>query len=223
MDTIYKVDSKMLNVRVGVGANNALVSKRGPLSNGEIVVVHQTENVGSDVWGYTRFGWVNAKFLKTYNATLGEVALYYAKSEIGVQEVPKGSNSGPEVKAYLASVGINTPAPWCMAFVYWCVSRACESMGKKNPLLKSGHVLSVYNHAKKKGLVKSAPQPGDIFIMDFGGGKGHTGFCDDILKSFRFNTAEGNSNDEGSREGHEVCKQPGGRAISKCKGFIRLI
>jgi len=223
MDVIYKVDSKMLNLRVGPGVNHTLVKSRPPLSNGEIVVVHETESVGSDVWGYTQYGWVNTKFLKPYNAALGEVALYYAKSEIGVQEVPKGSNWGPEVKVYLDSVGLKIPASWCMAFVYWCVSRACETTGKKNPLFKSGHVLTVYNYAKRKGLVKASPQPGDIFIMDFGGGKGHTGFCDDILKDFRFNTAEGNSNDDGSREGHEVCKKPGGRLISKCKGFIRLI
>jgi hypothetical protein len=63
---------------------------------------------------------------------------------------------------------------------------------------------------------------GDIFIMDFGGGKGHTGFVTQVIGD-RIQTVEGNSNDEGSREGFEVCRKPGGRSISSCKGFLRLV
>lgn len=57
--------------------------------------------------------------------------------------------------------------------------------------------------------------------MDLGGGKGHAGFVT-AVKGNRIETIEGNSNDEGSREGHEVCRKPGGRAISSIKGFIRI-
>ena len=65
------------------------------------------------------------------------------------------------------------------------------------------------------------PQPGDIFIMDFGAGKGHTGFVS-AVKGNRIETVEGNSNDEGSREGFEVCRKPGGRPMASIKGYIRL-
>jgi len=139
-----------------------------------------------------------------------------AKSQIGKSELPKNSNWGPDVKKYLASVGITFPASWCMAFVYWCVDQHYP----KNPLTKTGGVLAQWNSLPKSMKVK-VPLPGDIFIMDFGTGHGHTGFVT-AVNGDRIETIEGNSNDDGSREGYEVCVKPGGRLISSIKGFIRL-
>ncbi len=65
------------------------------------------------------------------------------------------------------------------------------------------------------------PKQGDIFIMDYGHGIGHTGFVDSVDQDgIHIHTIEGNTNDEGSREGFEVCRRT--RKISACKGFIRL-
>lgn len=136
-----------------------------------------------------------------------------AISQIGVQEIPKGSNWGQEVKKYLNSVGIDFPASWCMAFVYWCV----EQTGI-NPLVKTGGVLRQWNEIDPKRKYKT-PQPGDIFIMDFGKGLGHAGFVESVDGNV-IHTIEGNTNDTGSREGFEVCRRQ--REIKKCKGFIRV-
>ncbi|MFC4230572.1 CHAP domain-containing protein [Parasediminibacterium paludis] len=148
-------------------------------------------------------------------------ALEVAQTQMGLQEIPKGSNWGPHVQTYLASVGIDFPASWCMAFVYWCTSEAAKMLGKPNPLVKTGGVLRQWNEINPAYKVKGAPQPGDIFIMDFGKGMGHTGFVTKVYDE-RIETIEGNSNDDGSREGYEVCSKPGGRKISTIKGFIRL-
>jgi hypothetical protein len=137
-----------------------------------------------------------------------------AISQLGVHEQPKGSNSGPEVDEYLKSVGIGFPAAWCMAFVYWCVKKS----GIKNPLIRSGGVLSQWNVVDKKYKF-AKPQVGDIFIMDYGKGLGHTGFVERV-EGLIIHTIEGNTNDEGSREGYEVCRRT--REISKCRGFIRI-
>ena len=51
---------------------------------------------------------------------LSQKALAVAVSQIGVEETPRGSNWGVPVKDYLIPVGINFPASWCMAFIYWC-------------------------------------------------------------------------------------------------------
>ena len=101
---------------------------------------------------------------------LGKQALKTAVTQIGKTENPLGSNWGVPVKDYLASVGINFPASWCMAFVYWCFEQVAN---KQNPLIKTGGVLNAWNTADKKYKIKE-PQPGDIFIMDFGKGLGHT-------------------------------------------------
>ena len=137
-----------------------------------------------------------------------------AISQIGVEEIPKGSNWGQEIKKYLNSVGIDFPASWCMAFVYWCV----EQTGT-NPLVKTGGVLRQWNEINPIRKYKT-PTAGDIFIIDFGKGLGHTGFVEEVQGNL-IKTIEGNTNDTGSREGYEVCRRE--KKKKKCKGFISLI
>jgi len=136
-----------------------------------------------------------------------------AITQIGVEENPRGSNWGKDIKKYLNSVGIDFPASWCAAFVYWC----CQEAGKAI-LPKTGGVLAMWNKSKPE-MKFSAPKAGDIFIMDFGKGLGHTGFVEKV-EGDKLYTIEGNTNDTGSREGYEVCRRE--RSALKCKGFIRL-
>jgi hypothetical protein len=151
--------------------------------------------------------------------TLEKQTLEVAKTQIGVQEVPKGSNAGYDIEKYLKSVGLGKGNSWCMAFVFWCVNEASIKSGVKNPLLKTGGVLKQWT--SRPLLHVTSPLPGDIFIMDFGQGKGHTGFVESVLSGGRITTIEGNTNDDGSREGYEVCRRT--RQISACKGFLRII
>lgn len=151
--------------------------------------------------------------------TVPEKALEIAKTQIGVEEVPKGSNSGPQVNEYLKSVGINFPASWCMAFVYWCHEQAAKQLGLSNMMAKTGGVL--FQWAKRhENFSTDKPQPGDVFILDFGKGLGHTGIIESIELD-KMHTIEGNTNDENSREGYEVCRRI--RPLSKAKGFLRFI
>jgi len=145
---------------------------------------------------------------------LGLKALAVAKTQLGSQEKPLGSNWGHPVQDYLAAVGIGFPASWCMAFVYWCF----REVQSPPPLIKTGGVLRAWNEADKKYRVKGDPQPGDIFIMDFGKGLGHTGIVEKTDKTFIY-TVEGNSNDSGSREGIEVTRKQ--RPKIKIKGYLR--
>ena len=148
---------------------------------------------------------------------LTKKALEVAVSQLGQQEKPLGSNWGEPVKSYLKSVGIGFPASWCMAFVYWCFREAAVQLSVPNPLVKTGGVLAAWNKADRKYRV-TVPEAGDIFIMDFGKGLGHTGIVERVDGEY-INTIEGNSNDTGSREGIEVVRKV--RSISKIKGFLR--
>ncbi len=159
--------------------------------------------------------------------------LQVAILEIGNEENPRGSNWGDHVQKYLESVGIDFPAAWCMAFVYWCCEKSNAKYpditgGMSSPLVKTGGVIKQWNEIDIHVLslfrppvqVKfEEPNQGDIFIIDFGKGIGHTGFVEDVVGD-KIHTIEGNTNDEGSREGYEVCRRV--RKISACKGFIRL-
>lgn len=173
-------------------------------------------------WARIDRGWVSMQYLERVdsNHVLSTLTLKIAKSQMGMGEVPRGSNWGEPVQTYLASVGITSPSPWCMAFVYWCTEQASKQLGTPNPLAQTGHVMTQY--AKSKALqVTGLPERGDIFIMDFGGGKGHTGFVSDVVGNTIL-TIEGNSNATGSREGVVVCAKPNGRKISSIKAFLRL-
>lgn len=153
--------------------------------------------------------------------TLQEKALEIAITQLGVEEHPRGSNRGPEVDEYIKSVGLDPAGKyaWCAAFVYWCFEKAAESMGRQNPLSKTGGVLDQW--AKRKGAfrVTGSPQPGDIGIMDFGKGVGHM-FIVEAAHLDHTDNIEGNTNDDGSREGYEVCRRT--RSRNKILGYLRF-
>lgn len=134
-------------------------------------------------------------------------ALEIAKSQIGQEEKPRGSNWGHPVQDYLASVGINFPASWCAAFMYWCFSKAAKELGVPNTVPKTGGVLHLYQDADGVYRVKGKPQVGNMFIMDLGKGLGHIGIIESIDPDGTLNTIEGNTNDTGSREGYEVARR----------------
>ncbi|EMS8293800.1 CHAP domain-containing protein [Salmonella enterica] len=136
-----------------------------------------------------------------------------AVSQVGVQEQPRGSNKGPEVSQYLQSVGINFPAAWCAAFVVWCHVQAGISS-----IPRTGGVLDMWNKARAEHAV-TQPQPGDVFIMDFGRGKGHAGIVERV-EGDTFHTIEGNTDASGGREGYEVARRT--RKLSSVKGILRF-
>lgn len=164
------------------------------------------------------------KFIARPSA-LALAALEAARKEIGTVEVPLGSNNGPKVRQYLAAVGLGAGYAWCMAFVYWCFAK-----NTSNPLLKTGGVLAQFHQIKGKQIYKldarDAPitpaqiLPGDIFILAFNHGQGHTGFVDKVTGS-SITTIEGNTNQGGSQEGIGVFARR--RKISDLRGIIRVL
>ncbi len=148
-----------------------------------------------------------------------------ATAEVGFQEVPLNSNRGPKVEEYLASAGLGGGFAWCAAFVYWCFNTAAKNAGKTNPLVKTAGVMRSWNEctgkkipAKDAKLNPALIKPGHIFVMDYGGGLGHTGIVVSVNGGY-INTIEGNTNDQSSREGSGVYKRV--RKINSInKGFM---
>lgn len=168
--------------------------------------------------------------------TISELALQFAISQIGQQEIPKGSNRGPMVDEYQERVGLDLRrgSPWCMAFIFWCFDEAAKEMKVYNPAIRSAGCLDVWHRANKLDYPKqltatkaktdwSRVKPGMIFILETNKntGAGHTG----IIKSVNpltgiLNTIEGNSNEDGSREGWKVALLKRRRINSINIGFI---
>lgn len=149
-----------------------------------------------------------------------------AVSQIGALEKPKGSNWGHPVQDYLARTGINFPAAWCAAFVYWCFDEACIHLGRNNPVVKTAGVLNHWSRTSGKKITTSEAsanpslvKPGHIFILSTGGGLGHTGLVESVNGGFLV-TIEGNTNEGGSREGIGVFRRDRRKIKDINRGFI---
>jgi hypothetical protein len=167
----------------------------------------------------------------TEDALLARV-VKLAGDEVGVLEVPPGSNRGPRVDEYLRAVGLDPGAgsfAWCAAFVYWCFERAARGLGRTNPLPRTAGVLEHWRRAGKAGVTRLAAadatadpgrvRPGMVFVLDLGAGLGHTGLVESV-QGGRLVTLEGNTNDGGSREGIGVFRRTGRKVLSVNRGFI---
>ena len=91
--------------------------------------------------------------------SLATAALGMAITQLGVLEEPLGSNSGPEVDRYLASVGLGGGYFWCMAFVYWCFREAAAQTGHANPFPKTAGCLAAWNKVKARSPNRIMPAP----------------------------------------------------------------
>ena len=164
-------------------------------------------------------------------AKLMQAALDVAQGELhrNVREIPSGSNRGPDVEKYLASVGRNPGDAWCAAFVYWCVEMASHSIGLANPLKKTGRVSSMWRDAVGRGSVVTAEDvragdadipAGAIYCAVYESGRGHTGFVE-RREADTLYTIEGNTSVKNSNSGEGVFAKS--RSLSRykaIKGFI---
>jgi len=53
-----------------------------------------------------------------------------------VREIPRNSNRGPDVDAYLRCADCPPGNSWCCAFVYWCMNEAARELGRRNPMVR---------------------------------------------------------------------------------------
>lgn len=160
-----------------------------------------------------------------------DAVLDVARSQLDVREIPRGSNRGPEVDAYLTSVSASLLGqPWCMAFVYWCFAKASANIGVANPAPKTASVWrswEMVHEARTANIVSAAEAradpdrliPGMVFYIDTGGRSGHTGFVTGLADG-KLVTLEGNTNNDGSREGYGVFTRNRRRIESINLGFV---
>lgn len=158
--------------------------------------------------------------IKTYKGQVIDLLL----TQVGVKELT-GKNDGVEVESYLKSVGLGKGYAWCQAFLYWGFDNVAKTTNSTNPMPKTAGVLDNWNKSAKYQVSKNdKPQVGDVFVMDFGKGQGHTGLIIAVEGDYII-TVEGNTSADPTlasedREGQGVFKRR--RKISTInKGFLR--
>ena len=128
-------------------------------------------------------------------------------SQIGALEKPIGSNWGSPVKDYLASVKTHEPAPWCAAFVHWCLDSAHikNTVTAYSPSAQNNKAMVYYRSHWLKDF-----QQGDVGTIYFVtmGRIAHTFFVDKKVNASVVETVEGNSApNSGTREGIGVFRK----------------
>jgi hypothetical protein len=128
-----------------------------------------------------------------------------------------GQNRGPWVRLYMEGHE-GTPWPWCAGFVTFVLSQAVQSLETMMPIAGSISCDTLAAQAREAGLflpeeeARGSLRPGSIFLIrrtesDWT----HAGLVTDVQDGV-FDTIEGNTNDDGSREGFEVCARSRGFA-----------
>jgi CHAP domain len=189
----------------------------------------QDGEIGSLTWE-ALFGSQSVPASDKPGSPLLEQVLTQAKGEEArqVREVPRNSNRGPQVDAYLKRVGVSPGLSWCCAFVYWCFDEAAKALALTNPMVRTAGCLDHWNRSpaqgagrimaaqavRNPGLVRS----GMVFIMDHGGGLGHTGLVEKVEGGL-ITTIEGNTDASRSREGGGVFRLTR-KLVEVNKGFI---
>lgn len=186
---------------------------------------------GLITWG-ALFGSVSVPSNISSPSPLTKAVIEFANTQVGVMEDPLGSNRGPVVDEYIKAVGLNPKGKfaWCVAFTHFCYLKAAEKLSKDNPHIKTAGVLDHWSKAANKaGIVRitaneakvnpALVKPGSLFIIDLGGGLGHSGIVAEVANGFLV-TIEGNTNDGGSRNGIGVFRRTARKIKDINKGFI---
>jgi hypothetical protein len=146
-----------------------------------------------------------------------------ARAELGVHE--ESRNQGPGILKYWEATsygadGFKTREPWCAAFVAWCVALYLDGRARRP---KSAAVRQWVPDALRLGWRVFGPRDGllfpragDVVVFQFS----HIGIVEDFADGAHVATIEGNTDDEGGREGREVARRL--RPLSLCKSFIRV-
>jgi lysozyme family protein/peptidoglycan hydrolase-like protein with peptidoglycan-binding domain len=131
-----------------------------------------------------------------------------------------GQNRGPWVRVYTDGKEGN-PYPWCAGFATFCLKQACDSLGMPMPVQRTLSCDVMASSSGSRFLRGSAAgahgriRPGSFFLQQARGGERrlykyrHTGI---VVSAGRdtMATIEGNTNDDGSAEGYEVCARTRG-------------
>lgn len=149
------------------------------------------------------------------SGTLGKM-IAVARSQIGTHEIPDGSNSGPQVNQYLASVNTAPGNFWCAAFVSWSAQQAGVKLGPDPADIGSAGVAQITQWANEKGIFTAGitgppPEPGDLVAF---GQNDHIGIIEAVHPGYLI-TIEGNA----SNQVEYVRRVPGSDPIM---GYIRL-
>jgi len=136
-----------------------------------------------------------------------------ASKYIGTQEQPIGSNRGPLIDRWNTNVNAPIGSFWCASFVSGVAFEWETKSGLDWPLCFSADCDVWLAVAKKHGVLHRTPMAGDIALLvkTLSNGRQdafHIGIVEGRADDGTWMSIEGNSNNNGSRNGYEVAHRP---------------
>lgn len=162
--------------------------------------------------------------------SLGQMLSLVAKAHLSARPAEAGGdNAGPWVRLYMRGHQ-GSEYRWCAGFVSFCLAQACELLGRPMPIVGSFGCDELVGQAKRaKCFVSNAGskapglEVGSFFVerrrreaIDYI----HVGIVVEVTSKGVYRTIEGNTNDEGSANGHEVCAR--WRGYHAFRDYIRF-
>lgn len=142
-----------------------------------------------------------------------ELFVDIARKYIGTEEQPIGSNRGPLIDRWNTNVNAPIGSFWCASFVSGVALEWETKSGLDWPLCFSADCDVWLSVAKKHGVLQRSPQAGDLMLLvkTFSNGRQdafHIGIVEGVDENGIWKSIEGNSNNDGSRNGYEVAHRP---------------
>lgn len=133
---------------------------------------------------------------------VGAQMVALAQREIGVTEMPPGSNDSPRIAQYREATAGSGVGPWCAYFTSWLAKSAGAPLGEQGQGF--GSVDALYGWAQRTGrAVQNAPgvrpNPGDLIVWDE-----HIGMVESVDPDGTVHTIEGNSSNQVIRRTHSA-------------------
>lgn len=157
--------------------------------------------------------------------TVADKMIAAMRSKVGVREVPKNSNRGPDVEEFQKATWLDGSGwAWCAAFVCWGIKQVEDSgheLGFKRPLTAGAWDFERWARTQPLPVKLHKPRTkikkGDIVVFTFS----HIGVAIADESGGYVKTVEGNTDSSGSREGGGVYEKK--RKVSLVRSNIRLI
>lgn len=130
-----------------------------------------------------------------------------AKEYVGTTEQPVGSNRGTLIDKWNKMSNVSVGSFWCCSFVSAMARELAEKHDFVWPFPYTADCDVIYAIAKKKNAIVHIPEPGDLFVCHKGNDAYHIGIVEDVDKGYVATSIEGNSNNDGSRNGITVARR----------------
>ncbi|MHA2403704.1 MAG: peptidoglycan-binding domain-containing protein [Candidatus Kariarchaeaceae archaeon] len=154
----------------------------------------------------------------SHDYSVKDLVVAYAQQFVKEHPTELGNNSGPWVRAFMKGKEGDWAA-WCCGSVSTVIDHACNSLDKSMEdiigwewsceRMRDDAVSrenTTYMNPEEVKEFYSEIEPGDLFLVMKNGRANHIGIVEK-MKGDIMCTIEGNTNDEGSREGYEFVRR----------------